>query len=268
MLLQNIVSKIELLRHYLIYLFRSRHWKGHGVHSPFAYELISKVIFDSHHYMEYDLIDDIRTKLQKSNEYINIEEIGAGSLYFINGKRKVSDIIRKSSVSPKYGRLLFRMVKFFKPTSIIEFGTSLGISSIFLAMGNDSSTLFTVEKSNERISFAASLFEKYKIKNIELIKEDFDEVLTGKTGSIPTTDFIFIDGNHTFEATIRYFEFFASRMSEGIIVFDDIKWSSGMRKAWKTIVASPESHVTIDLFYVGIVIRHRDITHNNYIVRF
>ncbi len=268
MLLSSLIRKVIMLWHLLLYRLNSRHKNGHGIHSPFAFDLISKVIFDRNIYREYNLIEKIRTELMESKDYIETEEAGAGSVYFRKKIRKISEITRISSVNSKYGRLLFRMVRYYKPETIVEFGTSLGLSTIYMAAGNSSSTIYTIEKSKNSSSFAQSLFNHYNFKNINLLTKDFNEILTSNADNLQIPSFVFIDGDHHYNTTIKYFEFYINRIQEGILIFDDIQWSSEMRKAWKKIAADPRSNVTIDLFFMGIVIKRAGITSKNYCVRF
>jgi len=253
--------------HYAGYLLKARHKKGQGIHSPFTYNLVTKVIFDNQHYEEYDLFRKIKNEFKRSQKIIIMDETGARSACF-KKKRSIAKMSKYSSVNSKFGKLLFRLVCYFKPEIIVELGTSLGISSVCMSVGNSQSSLYTIEANEELCSIANRLFEKYKIENVKVIQGCFDEILDKEIEKLSRPEFVFIDGNHTYENTIRYFEYFSKRMEDGIIVFDDINWSKGMRKAWRKIIGDPGADITIDLFFMGIVLKRKSVTPGHYCVRF
>ncbi|UCG27586.1 MAG: hypothetical protein JSV24_11535, partial [Bacteroidales bacterium] len=112
---------------YLCYFLFGRHRKGYGIHSPLVFEFITSVLRDRQHYVAYTEIESVRKGLRKSNRLIRSVDYGAGNIRYQIGERKISDIAKTSATRIKYGKLLFRMVKYFKPLKIVELGTSLGI---------------------------------------------------------------------------------------------------------------------------------------------
>jgi predicted O-methyltransferase YrrM len=264
----NFIKKLSIVRRYAHYLMNAKHRKGHGIHSPFLYELISKVIFDKKHYHEYELFNAIRGELIHSQYFIEIEDFGAKSINFHKKKRRIADMVQKSSVNSKFGKLLFRLVHYYKPDVVVELGTSLGLSAIYMAAANNQATLLTIEGDEGLCTFAEHLFEKHNIKNIIILHGSFDDMLNKIANEYSCPQFVFIDGDHNYDATMKYYEHFINVMEEGIIVFDDINWSPGMRKAWHRIKNSTHVHATIDLFFMGIVIKRKMITQTHYCVRF
>jgi predicted O-methyltransferase YrrM len=268
MRISELIEHLALAFSYIKHLLIAKHNKGHGIHSPFIYELVSKVIHDKQYYSEYSYLNDIRKELISSSEIVDVVELGARSEHFLAGKRKISDMAVTSSVNRKIGRLLFRLVRFYKPGIVIELGTSVGISTIYLAKGNAASAIISLEGIKSLSSFADNLFERQGIRNIKVINGVFGEQLDKIATEFPAPGLVFIDGNHNYLATLDYFGYFCSIMEEGIMVFDDIRWSEGMRKAWHTIVNDARAHVTIDLFFMGIVVRRKSITPGHYCIRF
>jgi predicted O-methyltransferase YrrM len=266
--MNTLKSKIAVAFSYLRYLMISRHRKGHGVHSPFVFDFVSKVIFDKTKYPEYDFFNKAVSSLKKTNEKIQVEDLGENTLKFRSKYRQVNDLVSISSIPPKYGKLLFRISRYFKPNSIIELGTSVGISSIYLAKGSLQTSILTIEGNENLCDFAGRVIRQNQIKNVKIKHGNFDEALNDLPDEYTDPQLVFIDGNHKYEPTLRYYSFFKDKMKEGFVIIDDIYWSSGMRKAWRKIVDRNQDHVTIDLFRMGILIIRKSITPGHYVVRF
>jgi predicted O-methyltransferase YrrM len=254
--------------HLVVYLIRSKHRKGHGIHSPFVYEFVSRVIFDGNRYPEYEVITAIRNKLKRSGEKIRVADVGSLSMHFSDEHRSVVRLVSRSSVNRKTGNLLFRISRYYKPELIVELGTSIGMSAIYLATGNQDSKVITLEGNASLAAFAKELFRKNNIFNIELREGLFDDQLLSLEKEYPSPGLIFIDGNHSYEATLEYYRHFSQSRQKGMLIFDDINWSTGMRKAWHEIKVDDKATVTIDLFRIGIVILNDSITAGHYIIRF
>jgi len=240
--------------------------RGHNIHSPFIFDLLTNIIKDTTPFYIYRDIESIRSKMLLSDKEIQVVDYGAGGT---SEKRKVRNIIKCSSVKPKYAQLLFRLVNHFKPETILEFGTSLGISSLYLASVSKQSKLITIEGCPETAEIARQNFEKLKVKNIELITGNFDDVLPKILGQINQLDFVFFDGNHQKEPTMSYFEQCLPLINNNsVFVFDDIHWSDAMEEAWKEIKEHPQVTVTIDLFFMGLVFFRKELTKQDFAVRF
>jgi predicted O-methyltransferase YrrM len=157
-------------------------------------------------------------------------------------------------VGTRHGRLLYHLVSYYQPDLIIEMGTAFGISTLYLALANPATPVITVEGNAHYAAIAAKIFNAVQLGNITLINRPFNETVEELRSRITPRTLIFIDGNHTLEATWQYFGAFTSTLrSPTILVFDDINWSEEMRQAWKKITESPDSGTTIDLFRMGIV---------------
>lgn len=257
-----------VLRMYLAYIIKARHRKGHGIHSPHIFNLVNKVFFDRTIYSDYSFFKNIRQKLLESDLALQVENIGTDSNFFKSDMRSVSDLVKVSSVKPKFGKLLYRLVRYYKPATIIELGTSIGLSTIYLARGNKNAQVITVEGNYNLCDFAKNSFKYNKIHNISVKNGMFDDLLDEISDQIIEPAFIFIDGSHSYKSTLRYFNYFAERISEGIIVLDDIHWSNDMHKAWKEIIQTKKNQATIDFFYMGMVVCKTMITPRNYTIRF
>ncbi len=226
----------------------------HGVHSPFVYKLVDEVIYDNSHQKVYDDVESYRLRLLNDNRIITITDLGAGSRVNNNRQKKVSDIARNALKPPKLAQLLYRLAARFNPRSIIELGTCLGVTTLYLKNAAPGAKVYTLEGCPETAAVARETFEKAGLTNIESLIGNFDDTLPGLINSLYELDFVFVDGNHQKDATLKYFEWCLPKVHENtILIFDDIYWSEGMKQAWNEIKSHPQVTVTIDLFWIGLV---------------
>lgn len=263
-------SSIQLGLRYLKYWISSSNPKGHGMHSPFVYELIEKVFTDERNFYSFPLIEGVREKLMYDNTEISVTDFGAGSRLNATHTRSISSIAKTALKPKKFGQLLFRMVNHFRPNTILELGTSLGITTSYLATANQESKVFTLEGAPEIAKQALKHFQHLGLHNIEQVTGNFDDSLVTILAKNKTLDFVFIDGNHRFEPTIRYFNLMKPRLQEySVVVFDDIHWSREMEQAWTVIQNDEMVTLTIDLFFIGIVFfRKEQKKKQHFIVQF
>jgi len=261
------VSKLTFLSNYAKYRFKSRN--EHGLHSPYLFRFYLDVIADETPYYIFEDIESIRSKLLMTDMEIAIEDHGAGSKVNTSNKRKIKDIAKNTVKAPKYGQLLFRLVNHFKPDAILELGTSLGVSTLYLAGSNRKMKVTTVEGCQNTSKVAQINFDKIGFENIELINANFDHFLPDYLSKTKKLDFVFFDGNHQKEATINYFNWCLEKAhNKTIFVFDDIHWSQGMTEAWEEIKKHPKVTATIDLFFMGIVFFNSDLSKEDFVLRF
>lgn len=238
---------------YLDYWLGSSSYKGHGIHSPFVFEFIKKVMNDKTEYPEYKLVEGLRQKLLTDQTPVPLEDYGAGSRSG-PGSKSVAQITRHASKSPKYGQLLFRIAKFYQPHYVVELGTSLGISTAYLAFADKASVIVTGEGNYAVASLAKQNFDTAGLPNVRIITGNFDNTLPEMVSSIPQIDLAFIDANHRKAPTLSYFnELLKKTTDSSVIIFDDIHWSAGMEEAWNEIKQHPSVMLTIDLFFFGII---------------
>jgi len=254
--LNFIMSATYPIKKYIHYLLKARN--EHSIHSPFVYKLYTEVIPDKNRFYAFDELDKVRRQLLQNEQTIEVVDLGAGSKK-MNNTRKVADIAKYSVANKKYSELLFRLTNFFKPESVLELGASLGLSSLYMAHAAPKANIISIEGCPNTYAFAKQLIASSGVKNIELINSSFDDALINlcpSTGSVPKLSFdvVYIDGNHTYEATIKYFHLLLKNTNENsLLIFDDIYWAVGMTKAWEEIKTHPAVTLTIDLYKVGLV---------------
>jgi predicted O-methyltransferase YrrM len=254
---------------YLKYKLLSRHRKGHGIHSPFVFDLICRVFRNKTDDDIVCTIERIRKKMISDKRSINVKDLGAGYEKYKTNIRKVSQIARNSSVPEKYGILLSNMSAEFGDSLIVELGTSLGISTMYMATAKQGVVVKTVEGCPATTKIAMENFVDAGIENIEVINGSFDAILPDIINEENRLGLVFIDGNHRKEPVIKYFMKIAEVSdSKTVVIIDDIYYSSEMEEAWNEIKRFGKVSVTVDIFRMGIVFFREGIAHNNYIIRY
>ena len=193
------------------------------------------------------VISDYRLRLRNNRAVYQHYGPGAGSK---SAYTTVSEAAKVMSIRPLYGNVLYNLASRYKPDTIIELGTAFGISTMYLALGNSASKITTVEGNQQLASIASENFRNYKLNNIQVRNLLFDDAVLTLQQELTDNSLVFIDGNHTYEATTRYYNIFSKA---SILVFDDIRWSDEMRLAWKKILAGIPAGSAVDLFGMGII---------------
>ncbi|HSI89857.1 MAG TPA: class I SAM-dependent methyltransferase [Adhaeribacter sp.] len=234
--------------------YRLRSFRLHGIHSPFVFNLEQTVIRHKGMFHPFLLIEDLRSTLLEDDREITIKDFGAGSRTNPKRTRKVRGIARHSAKPKKYAQLLFRLVNHFAPETIFDLGTSLGLTTAYLASARRNATVYTFEGCPETAKIARENFGQLKLGNVQVIEGNLDETLSETLKKVEKVDLVFFDGNHRYEPTMRYFrQCLAKATEDSVFILDDIYWSPEMERAWKEISAMPEVTVSLDLFQIGIV---------------
>lgn len=235
-------------------VYRAKAFKLHGVHSPFIFELYHHVIQHDGHFTAYNLVENLRTELLEDSTALEVTDFGAGPKAGNKRKRMVKDIASASAKPPKYGQLLFRLVNHFQPETIFDLGTSLGITTSYLALARKNGLVYTFEGCPNIARVAQQNFQKLGLNNIQVILGNLDDTLAKQLEQVQQLDFAFFDGNHRYEPTMRYFNQCLAKSHEySVFVIDDLYWSAEMKRAWQEIKKHPQVLQTVDLFYVGLV---------------
>lgn len=247
-------SHFQLAIKYLQYYCTAKNSHGHGMHSPFVYDLITHVFNDKREYYCYNEIERLRTELKKDNTPLTIEDFGAGSRINTHTTRSVSSIAKSALKPKKFGQLFFRLAEYFKPDTIVELGTSLGLSTAYFASASTSTSVYTFEGAKQVAQKAKENFKHLGLNNIQLIEGNFDHTLPSALNTIHKIDLAYVDGNHRKQPTLQYFEQLLEKSDENtVLIFDDIHWSREMEEAWDSIKQHKNVTTTIDLFFIGLV---------------
>lgn len=239
---------------------------GHGIHSPFVFQLVSGVFRNKRGHDVVIMIEKIRKRDLSDNSIITVKDLGAGSTRMKSNLRKVSDISRHSAVPVKYGKLLMNLAAEFGGKGVVEFGTSLGISTLYMAKGNPDSIIHTMEGCPALCELASRNFSTAGVENINLLTGSFDELIPELRVN---PGMVFIDGDHRKDSVIRYFRKMVEISdNDTVIVIDDIHQSAEMEEAWREIKRDEKVSFTIDIFRMGIVFFRKGMSRYNYVLRY
>ncbi|WP_055448741.1 O-methyltransferase [Lacinutrix mariniflava] len=249
---------------YIKFLLRSTN--QHGVHSPFVYNLITKCFYDKSKYPQYKELAFYKKVLNKSKQNIDVTDLGSGSRVFKSNQRLVSKIAQKAGASKKESKLLFRLVNYLQINTILELGTSLGIATHAMKLGNPEAKITTIEGCPSISAFTKDTFGQFDLKKIEILTGDFSDVIKPLISN--TYQLIYFDGNHKKEATLNYFEtLLPTATNDTVFIFDDIYWSKDMTEAWEIIKKHPQVTVTIDTFFCGLVFFRKEQKKEHFKIR-
>jgi predicted O-methyltransferase YrrM len=229
------------------------------IHSPFLYEIYAQILRVDRYFYDFVKLEKLRSQLQSSSQKINFIEFGAGSKKLKDTVRSVNKIAKVGISSIDQCRVLFNLVDHFKPAQILEFGTSLGISTLYMACARKKSKITTVEINQELIALASANAKEMGLKNVDFVYSTFEDYIQSLKAS-QIFDFIYLDGNHSFEATCNYWEQLQPFVSKsGIIMLDDIHWSEGMFLAWEHLKKHERVQASIETQYFGLLFLDKNV---------
>ncbi|MCS6917845.1 MAG: class I SAM-dependent methyltransferase [Chitinophagales bacterium] len=232
---------------YLDYLFRCICQRSSASAWPPA---IRHQIFDDRHFYAFEPIEQLRHQLLNDHRPIEAEGWGAGSR--VPGRKMtVAKVARTSLLPPRYARLLFRLCLHYRCERVLELGTSLGLTTLYLAAVRSGIRIVTVEGNPQLAALASEHFRMMKTENIHMINGTFSEVLPGVLQSF-VPDLVFMDGDHRSERLLDYYHLMLPHLDpRAILVVDDINWSADMQQAWKMLSAHDAVKQSVDLFRMG-----------------
>jgi predicted O-methyltransferase YrrM len=248
------------IQKYIQHLFYLKFRRGHGIHSPYLFDFINKGVFNgAGHQVPKEILWNHR-ELKREKSKIPIGKLGASSRVENSKERSVGSFVRFSSVSEKYGALLHRIIRWFEPEVIIELGSGLGISTLYLASGSPKVPLYSIEGDSHRAAFACSLLTRNNLESTSIHCGEMGERLDHLQPRIKGRFVAFVDGNNQYIATLAYVrKLLEAAGEEAIIIMDDIYWSKEMYEAWKEVISWPEVRVSIDLYQMGILLLRPDL---------
>jgi len=218
-------------------------------------------------------IEDARGELDRSSTVIHKTDFGAGIADSTRSAEDmndgvpvdltIGDISRSTSKPYLWSLLLFKVVRQFKPSVVVELGTSVGISGAYQASAqkiNDSGNLVTLEGDTSLAALAESNLQELGLDNVSVVQGKFADTLDGVLARNGPVDYVFVDGHHDEQATLAYFEQIKPYLAaKAIVIFDDISWSAGMRRAWRQIEQSEDVNLSADLENIGICVMDKEI---------
>ncbi len=252
------MSKWYTITKFLTHLSQSRRWDA--FHSPFLFDLFTFCCDEKKRSPVFEIIESSRQALLSSKDVVSRVDYGAGSKARVDPLNvPVAQIAGQALSHPFQCRFLFRLATFLNPTLILEFGTSLGISTAYLAAGAPGAAIQSVEGDPMISKLAREFFDKLGFVNIELYNETFQNFIETNLGSTEKIDLLFLDGHHIAKALLHYYNLLKSKThAETIIVVDDIYWSKDMNAGWNELIQYPEVTQSVDCFHFGLIFFKND----------
>ncbi|MCY7409788.1 MAG: class I SAM-dependent methyltransferase [Chitinophagales bacterium] len=254
-------------KEYLKYLLKAE--GAANIHSPFVFDFVKQVLHDNRNFYCYHNIEELRNALSESKEIIEVKDWGAGSQVSSADRRRIRSIVKHAATKPAFAQLLFRMGVHYESKKILELGTSLGITTLYLSSISKEAKVISIEGDATLAAAAKNVFDSMEQKNITLLQGSFEEHIHPALKILQQVDFVYVDGNHRKEATLNYFKTILEFTHEkSILVFGDIYWSEEMKLAWKEIKAHPQVTISIDLFFMGIIFFRKELSKQDFIIRY
>ena len=239
----------------------------HSLHPPFIFNLYSNVVKPAQAQPEFKVIEDLRKELLNNQSLLTITDLGAGSSCSSAKQRKISEIARHSLTSPRFSQLLFRLIRHMDAQVILELGTCLGINTLYFSAAAPAGKVYSIEGCPETAKVAKSQFQKWPLANISLTEGNIDRTLPALLKGIKKIDAVYLDANHTYEASIRYFGLLLPCLhARSFVVVDDIYWSPGMKKAWLKLQQHDKVSMSLDLYDAGILFFQPGLQKEHYVL--
>jgi len=151
---------------------------------------------------------------------------------------------------------------------ILELGTSLGISTLALALAAPDKRVVTVEGCPVMAEIASANLIRHGAQNAEVINMEFSQALEKLRAEGTTVSMALIDGNHTGDALKKYVNGIMMMGEEMIIVADDIHMNSDMFTAWHSLATRETAPAALETFRLGMLFRMRSLTPGYYRIRY
>ncbi len=241
---------------------KMRFRKGFGVHSPFAFDLITKVIEEKSYFYAYH---DIRTTQEDF-----IKHPGKAVYTDRKGKQHAvsyASLFKQEAISSKKGKLLFRLTNFFKPKEIVQLGTSLGFSSLYLAAYSSDIQVNAIENNESLVPYIKDVIKGND--RIVLHTGSYPTLIPEIMSKIEKVDFVFFNLEREYEVNLQLFSLCIEKAHENtVFVMNNIKKCNCTSKLWNEIIHNPKVSVTMDLYSMGIIFFNPKLHKRNYKVYF
>ena len=148
------------------------------------------------------------------------------------GQREHGDRQRWFSITASLGvkgRILYNVVKVMESRHVIELGTYLGMSTMFLLEALDTAGpeahVTTIELHDKYHSIASALLDQRFKGRVTCIQGLTEEVVPELGRTMTGVDLMFHDAGHTGENYVRDFKAAEPSLASGaVLLFDDIRW--------------------------------------------
>ncbi len=194
--------------------------KGDRIHSPFAYNLITKVIEERLPYYAFDEIE--RHYRRRDN----------------------------------YGRLLFRLINYFRCRSVIIIGNTPEYLGLYAAMVSPRCTCYLVDEDNSGSTGFNRFVESHNLRNIRRASAVVSESRVSEREDDAWTLIAVNRGDRIDAGSLP--------VNRSIFVINNISKDKALNACWQTLRQNKAGAVSIDLFEVGLVIFDKKLVKAHY----
>ena len=240
------IDKLNRAIHQLQFYLKAADSKGHGTHSPFVYQFITEVLNDDRHFYPYEEISFLLNDLRNDKRKINY-----------NGQDATIATIADKLLTQKYNQLLFRMVEFYKPSYILEVGSSLGITTAFLAAPNQNNLVYTIDSNQHLALIAQQTLKQLNLDNVTILTADNHSLNTIANYERKYGLILF---NISLEDSLDIFTSLETLINEeSIIVVTGINKNLNNKLSWEKIKEQRTITMSIELFEMGFLFFRKEI---------
>lgn len=240
---------------------RAQHRRGHGIHSPFLFHLITTVVEDKRKLPEYEFIKGL-----KKNAFELLHNYSDPSFSMVYNQFNLApsnphQLYKKVELPFRYGKVVFRLIREFKPSVIVNYGPTFGINLALMAMANDNSIIYQEINDSAYETFSKQLLKDSAILNIYFFHED----------PISTVVPEFINVNYPYnpgKSRSIVQKILEVHGADDVLIISGIHESVEMEVSWQEVIDSESVHVSLDLFEIGIVLFREGLQKENFIHRF
>lgn len=228
-------KRMNIFKRAYIWCKRIRYRRGYGVHSPFAFNLITDVFYEQRPYYAYDTLKAVR---KSANPAL-------------------------PCYTQRIDKLLFRLANYFCPEYVMEVGTGAGVSLCYIAAGRCNARCTTlcgadVDKTVEDIVDRCKNATLLPGNEIEVVKQ---ELLLNS--SIDLLHLAHTDNyREVFELCLPYVK------PNTLFIIQGINDNAEKKAWWQSIVVDKRTGITFDLYYVGLVFFNMKMNKQHYVVNF
>ncbi len=245
----------------IIYLKKARHRRGHGIHSPFLFHLITEVVENRRGLPEYKTLKGLKNKVLNLLDDFSEPLLSAVYPQFNLAPSNPHRLYRKVELPLRYGKVVFRLIREFKPSSIINYGPAFGANLAFMAMANQESQIFQFINDPACELVCKKLLKDLAITNIHLFHDDSELSISH--------GFIVINYPHNPGVSRNVIQkCLKLHGDDDVLIVRGIHESKEMEAIWQETIANENVRVSLDLFEIGIALFRKGLQKENFIQRF
>ena len=245
----------------IVYLKKARHRRGHGIHSPFLFHLITTVLENKRSQPEYKILKDLKNKALNFLSEFSDQSLSTVYHQFNLPSSNPRRLYRKVELPIRYGKVVFRLIREFKPSSVINYGPTFGANLTLLALANNDRPVFQLSDDPAFELVSKKMLNDSAITNVSFSNENSAQLID--------SEFIIINSSTNHDQTRNLIQ---KRLSihgdDDVLIIRGIHESKEMAVIWKELIASENVRVSLDLFEIGIALFRKGLQKENFIQRF